>query len=36
MNKDTWEGYACLAVAATMGAVILTIMIASVVHWITT
>jgi len=36
MNKDTVQGYACLAVAATLGTVILVIMIASVVHWITT
>jgi hypothetical protein len=35
-NKDTLQGYACLAVASTLGVVILTIMIASVVHWVTT
>jgi hypothetical protein len=35
MNKDTLQGYACLAVASTLGLVIMTIMIASVVHWVT-
>jgi hypothetical protein len=35
-NKDTLQGYACLAVAGALGLVILTIMIASVVHWVTT
>jgi hypothetical protein len=35
-NKDTLQAYACLAVASTLGLVILTIMIASVVHWGTT
>lgn len=36
MNKDTLQGYACLAVAATLAAVIVTIMIASITHWLTT
>jgi hypothetical protein len=35
-NKDTLQGYACLAVACTLGLVILTIMTASIVHWVTT
>jgi hypothetical protein len=35
MNDDTWQGYACLAVAFTLGVVILTIIVASVIHWIT-
>jgi len=35
MNKDTLQGYACLAVACTLGLVVLIIMAASVVHWIT-
>jgi hypothetical protein len=35
-NKDTLQGYACLVVASTLGLVILTIMIASVIHWVTT
>lgn len=34
-NKDTLQGYACLAVAGILGLVILTIMVASVVHWVT-
>jgi hypothetical protein len=36
MNKDTVQGYACLAVAATLAVVIVTIMIASIAHWIIT
>jgi hypothetical protein len=36
MNKDTLQGYGCLAVAATLAAVIVTIMIASIAHWLTT
>jgi hypothetical protein len=35
-NKDTLQVYACLVVASTLGLVILTIMIASVIHWVTT
>ena len=35
MNKDTLQGYACLAVAFMLGLVVVTIMVASVVHWIT-
>jgi hypothetical protein len=35
-NKDTLQGYACLAIAGALGLVILTIMFASVVHWVTT
>ena len=36
MNKDTLQGYACLLVAAALAAVIVTIMIGSIAHWITT
>jgi len=36
MNKDTLQSYACLAVASTLGTVIVTIIIASIIHWITT
>jgi hypothetical protein len=36
MNKDTLQGYACLAVAATLATLIMTIMIASIAHWIIT
>jgi hypothetical protein len=35
-NKDTLQGYACLVVASTLGLVILTIMIASMLHWVIT
>jgi hypothetical protein len=35
MNNDTLQGYACLTVACTLGLVVLTIMAASIVHWIT-
>jgi hypothetical protein len=35
MNKDTLQAYACLAVACTLALVVLTIMIASVAHWVT-
>ena len=36
INKDTLQGYACLAVASALGLVMLAIMIASIVHWVTT
>jgi hypothetical protein len=35
MSNDTVQGYLCLAVACTLGLVVLTIMVASVIHWIT-
>jgi hypothetical protein len=35
MNKDTLQGYARLAVACALGLVVVTIMVASVVHWTT-
>jgi hypothetical protein len=35
MTKDTVQGYVCLAVACALGMVVLTIMVASVVHWLT-
>jgi hypothetical protein len=35
MNKDTLQGYACLTVACALGLVVATIMVASVIHWIT-
>ena len=35
-NKDALQGYACLAVASTLGLVILTIMISSMLHWVIT
>jgi hypothetical protein len=35
MSKDTVQGYLCLAVASALGLVVLTIMAASVIHWIT-
>jgi hypothetical protein len=35
MNNDTLQGYACLVVACTLALVVLTIMIASAIHWIT-
>jgi hypothetical protein len=35
MTKDTVQGYICLAVACTFGVVVLTIIVASVVHWLT-
>jgi hypothetical protein len=31
--KDALQSYACLAVAATLGLVVLTIMVASILHW---
>jgi hypothetical protein len=33
VNKHTLQAYACVAVAATLALVVLTIMIASVIHW---
>jgi hypothetical protein len=36
MNRDTLQGYACLAVATTLGVVVSIIMIASILHWVTT
>jgi hypothetical protein len=35
MSKDTVQGYLCLAVACALGLVVLTIMVASTIHWIT-
>jgi hypothetical protein len=35
VNKDTLQAYACLAVAATLALVVLTIMIASAIDWTT-
>jgi hypothetical protein len=35
MSRDTVQGYLCLAVAGTFGLVVLTIMAASVVRWLT-
>jgi hypothetical protein len=35
MSKDTVQGYLCLAVACALGLVVLTIIGASVIHWIT-
>ena len=34
MSRDTVQGYLCLAVACALGLVVLTIMVASVIHWI--
>jgi hypothetical protein len=34
MSRDTVQGYLCLAVAGTLGLVVLTIMVASVIHWV--
>ena len=34
MSRDTVQGYLCLAVACTLGLVVLTIMVASVIHWV--
>lgn len=35
MSRDTVQGYVCLAVACALGVVVLTIMVASIVHWLT-
>lgn len=35
MSRDTVQGYLCLAIACALGLVVLTIMVASVFHWIT-
>jgi hypothetical protein len=33
VNKDTVQAYACLTVAATLAITVVTIMIASIIHW---
>lgn len=34
MDLDTLQGYACIAVAATLLVVVLTIIVASIVNWL--
>jgi hypothetical protein len=35
MNPDTIQGYACWAVAATLAAIVVVIIVASILNWTT-
>ena len=35
-DADTLQGYACIAIAALLGLTVVTIMVLSIAHWITT
>jgi len=35
-DGDTLQGYACIVIAALLGLTVVTIMVLSIAHWITT